>query len=137
MLCYGILGSFEHSKWEGAYEELQHRRSCLGWGGAQADTQSSGAHVAQTRGPVSPGSLLRLPLSPWLSLFGVFMAQTPSFSIFCDGCEWCVLICVYESFPVHDVGDRLVGFCMRRRGDAIFLGSGLCWPTAPVQALAR
>ena len=112
MLCYGILGSFERSKWEGAYEELQHRRSYLGWGGIQADTQSSGALVAQTRGTVSPGSLLRLPLSQWLSLFGVFMSQTPSFIIFCDSCEWCVLICAYESFPVRDVGDHLVGFCM-------------------------
>lgn len=43
-----ILGSSEHSSEKGL-----HRRSYLGWGRVQVDTQGSGARVVQARGLVS------------------------------------------------------------------------------------
>ena len=45
---FRILGSSEHSSEKGL-----HRRSYLGWGRVQVDTQGSGACVVQARGLVS------------------------------------------------------------------------------------
>lgn len=78
VLVHGVLGSFEHSKQRrGLCGALQHR-SYLGWGRMQADTQSSGAHVAQSGGTVFPGSLPGLIFLVVFSV-GVFMSQAPIF----------------------------------------------------------
>lgn len=128
VLVHGVLGSFEHSKQRrGLCGALQHR-SCLGCGRMQADTQSSGAHVAQSEGAVFPGSLpgLIFPV-----VFSVWCVHVPGTQILESPVLTVIGMYVYVYMKVF--------LCMML--GTIWLGllsmeSGLFWPVVPVQHLA-
>lgn len=76
VLVHGVLGSSEHSKQRRGLCGALQRRSCLSWGRMQADTQSSGAHVAQSGGAVFPGSLPGLIFPVVFSVWCVHVPDT-------------------------------------------------------------
>lgn len=85
---------------------LQPKRSCLGWARFRP-YPASGAHVTQSRGPVSPDSLPGLPLFQVdFALWCIHIPDThipESSALTGNG----MYVCVYENVPVHPCGDCL------------------------------